>query len=48
MMERLHEVMPSRRGRLLRLADWFKSSETGERLPDNPRLERSPPPPRNP
>jgi hypothetical protein len=40
MVERLHEVMPHRRGRLLRLADWFKRPGDGDRLPDNPREAR--------
>jgi hypothetical protein len=40
MAERLHEVMPHRRGRLLRLADWFKRPKDPERLPDNPRDAR--------
>ena len=40
MVARLHEVMPHRRGRLLRLADWFKRPAEHDRLPDNPREAR--------
>jgi len=40
MVERLHEVMPHRRGRLLRLADWFTRPAEHARLPDNPRETR--------
>jgi hypothetical protein len=43
-VERLHALLPSRRGRLLRLADWFMPSEEGETLPDNPRIVRPLPP----
>jgi hypothetical protein len=43
-VERLHKVIPNRRGRLLRLADWFWSSPGTESLPQNPRLERPIPP----
>ena len=43
-LERLHEVLPSRRGRLMRLADWFTPSSDRERLPDNPRSVRPIPP----
>ena len=43
-LERLHEVLPSRRGRLMRLADWFTPSSERERLPDNPRSDRPIPP----
>ncbi len=41
-IERLHEVIPARRGRLLRLADWFTPAapDTTPRLPLNPRLMR--------
>jgi hypothetical protein len=47
MVEILHEVIPTRRGRMLRLADWFKRTDGTDRLPDNPRLERPAPPPRD-
>jgi hypothetical protein len=39
-LERLHELLPSRRGRLLRLSDWFRPSPDGETLPHNPRIIR--------
>jgi hypothetical protein len=39
-LEQLQEVLPNRRGRLLRLADWFSPAKTGEPLPHNPRLVR--------
>lgn len=46
-LERLHERLPSRRGRLLRLADWFAGPPApGEALPSDPRAERPVPPPR--
>jgi len=38
-LEHLHEEMPKRRGRLLRLADWFKPAQNANHtLPHNPRL----------
>ena len=39
-LERLHDLLPSRRGRLLRLAEWFRPSTDGETLPHNPRTVR--------
>ena len=42
-IERLHEVLPQRSGRLLRLADWF-SVEESHTLPENPRAIRPIPP----
>ena len=40
-LERLHEELPKRRGRLLRLADWFKPTPgAADTLPHNPRLTR--------
>lgn len=42
-IERLHEVLPQKRGRLLRLSDWF-SSEESHTLPENPRAIRPIPP----
>jgi hypothetical protein len=40
-LEHLHEEMPKRRGRLLRLADWFKPApNANDTLPHNPRLTR--------
>jgi hypothetical protein len=44
-LERLQEVLPARRGRLMRLTDWFSIPPTTDRLPDNPRLERPLPQP---
>jgi hypothetical protein len=43
-VERLETVMPNRRGRLLRLADWFWNTPPAENLPQNPRLQRPIPP----
>lgn len=45
-IERLHRVLPTRRGRLLRLVDWFLPAASGEALPRNPRELRPAPPPR--
>jgi hypothetical protein len=42
-MERLHDVLPQKRGRLLRLSEWFSPSET-QTLPANPRTIRPVPP----
>jgi len=39
-IERLHELLPNRRGRLMRLADWFMPAEAGDILPHNPRIVR--------
>ena len=43
-MEQLHGVFPRRRGRLMRLTDWFKPSVETPNLPDNPRDVRPIPP----
>jgi hypothetical protein len=43
-LERLHDLLPSRRGRLLRLADWFMPADAGNVLPHNPRIARPLPP----
>lgn len=43
-LERLHDMLPSRRGRLLRLADWFRPATEPETLPHNPRVVRPLPP----
>ena len=43
-MERLQEVLPQKRGRLLRLTDWFSTSEEMQTLPANPRAIRPVPP----
>jgi hypothetical protein len=42
-IERLHDVLPQKRGRLLRLSDWFASEES-HTLPENPRTIRPIPP----
>ncbi|HEV3484133.1 MAG TPA: hypothetical protein VG106_01915 [Vicinamibacterales bacterium] len=39
-LERLHQLMPARRGRLLRLADWFAPKPSEATLPHNPRSTR--------
>jgi hypothetical protein len=43
-VERLHDVLPQKRGRLLRLADWFSSPTEMQTLPANPRAIRPVPP----
>lgn len=43
-IERLHDVLPQKRGRLLRLADWFMSPAEMQTLPANPRAVRPVPP----
>jgi hypothetical protein len=43
-LERLHDLLPTRRGRLLRLTDWFMSAEEGDALPHSPRIVRPLPP----
>jgi hypothetical protein len=45
-IERLHELLPNRRGRLMRLADWFMPAEAGDILPHNPRIVRPLPAPK--
>ena len=42
--ERLHELLPTRRGRLVRLVDWFLPRAKGETLPRNPRIDHPVPP----
>lgn len=39
-LERLQEIVPARRGRLLRLADWFSPKPADTTLPHNPRTSR--------
>jgi hypothetical protein len=39
-LEQLHEVIPKRRGRLLRLSDWFTPAAEAQPLPHNPREVR--------
>jgi hypothetical protein len=43
-LERLHDVIPKRRGRLFRLSDWFTAAEEHAPLPNNPREVRPIPP----
>jgi hypothetical protein len=43
-LERLQEVLPQKRGRLLRLSDWFSPAEEMQTLPANPRAVRPVPP----
>jgi hypothetical protein len=42
--ERLQDVLPEKRGRLMRLSDWFSSPTESETLPHNPRAVRPVPP----
>lgn len=47
-LERLNERLPGRRGRLLRLSDWFNGPPApGEELPVDRRRERPVPPPKS-
>jgi hypothetical protein len=39
-LERLHDLLPGRRGRLMRLGDWFMPAGPDRRLPHNPRVTR--------
>ena len=39
-LERLHDVVPKRRGRLFRLTDWFSAVDEHAPLPHNPREVR--------
>ena len=43
-LERLHDVLPQKRGRLMRLAEWFSPAEERKTLPANPRAVRPVPP----
>jgi hypothetical protein len=43
-VERLHDVLPQKRGRLLRLTDWFRPAPETQTLPANPRAIRPIPP----
>jgi hypothetical protein len=43
-VQRLHALIPARKGRLMRLADWFSPPGPAESLPYNPRLTRPLPP----
>jgi hypothetical protein len=46
-IQRLHTMLPSRSGRLLRLVDWFTPRPAAEPLPLNPRVSRPLPPAQN-
>jgi hypothetical protein len=43
-IERLHTVLPQKRGRLLRLSEWFTPAAKMQTLPANPRAIRPVPP----
>jgi hypothetical protein len=43
-LERLHDVLPMKRGRLLRLVEWFTPAQEMQTLPANPRSVRPIPP----
>ena len=43
-IERLHDVLPQKRGRLMRLTEWFTAAEEMQTLPANPRAIRPVPP----
>jgi hypothetical protein len=43
-LDRLQEVLPQKRGRLLRLSEWFSPAEEMQTLPANPRAIRPVPP----
>ena len=43
-MERLQDILPQKRSRLLRLSDWFSPQPETETLPHNPRAVRPVPP----
>jgi hypothetical protein len=43
-LDRLQEVLPLKRGRLLRLSEWFFPAEEMQSLPANPRAIRPVPP----
>ena len=43
-IERLQDMLPQKRGRLLRLSDWFSSGAEQQTLPNNPRAVRPVPP----
>ena len=40
-VERLAQLLTTRRGRLVRLADWFQAKKAGPTLPHDPRGRRS-------
>jgi hypothetical protein len=43
-LERLNDVLPQKRGRLMRLSEWFSPAEDMQTLPANPRNVRPIPP----
>ena len=43
-IERLHDVLPQKRGRMLRLSEWFSGPAEVQTLPENPRAVRPVPP----
>jgi hypothetical protein len=43
-VERLQDIVPQKRGRLLRLTDWFSPAAESQPLPQNPRSVRPIPP----
>jgi hypothetical protein len=43
-LERLHDVLPQKRGRLMRLSEWFSPASEMQALPANPRAVRPVPP----
>jgi hypothetical protein len=43
-IERLHDVLPQKRGRMIRLSEWFTSASEAQTLPQNPRSVRPIPP----
>jgi hypothetical protein len=43
-LERLQDVLPQKRGRLMRLSEWFSPAEETQTLPANPRAVRPVPP----
>ena len=43
-LERLHDVLPQKRGRLMRLSDWFSPADEMQTLPTDPRSVRPVPP----
>jgi hypothetical protein len=47
-IERLQDLIPQKRGRLLRLTEWFTPNAEVQTLPRNPRAVRPVPPFRNP
>ena len=44
MIERLHDVLPQKRGRMIRLSEWFSGPTEVQTLPENPRSVRPVPP----